>query len=100
MPGLTGLAQANGRNALTWDEKFKYDLRYVRKITLINDFRIILDTIVSVFKREGIGENGKSLSLDYGDYLLKNKRITRQTYIEKQKEAALILEGEKQNAKI
>ena|SRR5699024_7631296 len=53
-PGLTGLAQINGRNAITWEEKFDWDVKYVNKITFKGDFKIILQTIVSVFKREGI----------------------------------------------
>ena len=53
-PGLTGLAQVKGRNALTWSEKFKWDVEYVQKISFSNDIRIILLTIVTVFKRDGI----------------------------------------------
>lgn len=53
-PGLTGLAQVKGRNALTWPEKFKWDVEYVQKISFSNDIRIILLTIVTVFKRDGI----------------------------------------------
>ena len=53
-PGLTGLAQINGRNAITWEEKFKDDIEYINKITIVNDAKIILKTIGKVFKREGI----------------------------------------------
>lgn len=53
-PGLTGLAQANGRNALGWEEKFELDVDYVNNISFISDIRIILDTIKVVFKRDGI----------------------------------------------
>ena len=53
-PGLTGLAQVNGRNILTWEEKFKDDIEYINKITLVNDIKIILKTVGKVFKREGI----------------------------------------------
>lgn len=53
-PGLTGLAQVNGRNTLTWEEKFKDDIEYINKITLVNDIKIILKTVGKVFKREGI----------------------------------------------
>lgn len=63
-PGLTGLAQISGRNAITWEEKFKDDLEYVNNITFIQDAKIILKTITKVFKREGISRrkgrnNGK-----------------------------------------
>lgn len=54
LPGLTGLAQANGRNALTWEEKFAYDVKYVEKITLMNDVKIIFQTVKSVLVRENI----------------------------------------------
>lgn len=53
-PGLTGLAQVNGRNGLSWDEKFDWDVRYVDNISLKNDISIILETIRIVLKREGI----------------------------------------------
>lgn len=53
-PGLTGLAQVSGRNALTWDEKFKLDVEYIKNITFINDFSIIFNTVLTVFKQEDI----------------------------------------------
>jgi lipopolysaccharide/colanic/teichoic acid biosynthesis glycosyltransferase len=53
-PGLTGLAQAKGRNALTWEEKFDLDIEYVDHVSLIKDVKIIFLTIKSVFVREGI----------------------------------------------
>lgn len=53
-PGLTGLAQVNGRNALSWEDKFKLDVEYVNKITLFKDVKIIFQTAIKVFKREGI----------------------------------------------
>ena len=53
-PGLTGYAQVNGRNAISWDEKFKLDVEYSRNISLFGDVSIILKTALSVLKREGI----------------------------------------------
>lgn len=53
-PGLTGLAQINGRNSISWEDKFKYDLEYVHNITLINDIKIIIHTAVNVFMRKDI----------------------------------------------
>lgn len=53
-PGLTGYAQVHGRNALSWDERFKLDLQYVDHITFLMDLKIVFDTIKIVFKREGI----------------------------------------------
>lgn len=56
-PGLTGLAQVNGRNSITWEEKFKYDIEYVKNVTFINDCKIILKTIEKVLLREDINAN-------------------------------------------
>ena len=53
-PGLTGLAQVNGRNCITWEAKFKYDIEYVKNVTFINDCKIILKTIEKVLLREDI----------------------------------------------
>ena len=55
-PGLSGLAQVNGRNSLGWEERFKLDLQYVNHLSFSLDFKIILLTIKKVFKREGIGQ--------------------------------------------
>lgn len=54
-PGLTGYAQANGRNAISWEEKFDMDVRYVENISFRMDAAIIMKTILTVLKREGIG---------------------------------------------
>ncbi|CDC06862.1 uDP-galactose phosphate transferase [Clostridium sp. CAG:343] len=59
-PGLTGLAQVNGRNSISWEEKFKDDLKYVNKITFIGDTKIILKTVGKVFKREGISQENSA----------------------------------------
>ena len=53
-PGLTGLAQVNGRNAISWDEKFRYDVEYVDKVSLLLDIKIILKTALKVVKKDGI----------------------------------------------
>lgn len=53
-PGLTGLAQVNGRNAISWEEKFDLDVRYVDHVSFIGDWKIILLTVKKVFVREGI----------------------------------------------
>ena len=61
-PGLTGLAQVHGRNALSWEDKFEYDLRYVENVTFINDVKIFLDTVRVVLKRDGISaENAATM---------------------------------------
>ena len=59
-PGLTGLAQVNGRNLLSWKDKFNYDLEYVNSITLIGDIKIILKTVKNVLTHEGINGEGSS----------------------------------------
>ena len=59
-PGLTGLAQVNGRNSISWEKKFKDDLKYVNKITFIGDTKIILKTVGKVFKREGISQENSA----------------------------------------
>lgn len=59
-PGLTGYAQVNGRNAITWEDRFKLDVEYVDNVTFLNDWKIIFKTIKTVFKREGISEKGSA----------------------------------------
>ena len=53
-PGLTGLAQVSGRNALSWEEKFKLDLKYVKKVTFLTDFSILWNTFLKVIKRSDV----------------------------------------------
>lgn len=53
-PGITGLAQVNGRNAISWEKKFEYDVQYVDSITFIGDWKIMFQTVGKVLKREGI----------------------------------------------
>lgn len=90
--GLTGLAQVNGRNNISWEDKINYDLKYIDKITFINDFKIIMNTVLKVFKREGVSTEGMDTAEDFGDYLLRCKKITIEQYQMKQKEAELLLE--------
>lgn len=59
-PGLTGYAQVHGRNAISWEEKFNYDVEYVKHITFLGDWQIILQTIFVVLKREGISSAGSA----------------------------------------
>lgn len=56
-PGLTGYAQVNGRNAITWEDKFKLDVEYVQNITFLGDMKIIWKTVMSVIRREGISSD-------------------------------------------
>lgn len=56
-PGLTGYAQVNGRNLLNWEERFKLDVEYTKKINFLTDLKILFNTVKIVFKREGITDN-------------------------------------------
>ena len=56
-PGLSGLAQVNGRNFVKWDQRLAFDVEYVNKITFLGDMKIILKTVEKVFKRDDIAEN-------------------------------------------
>lgn len=67
-PGLTGLAQINGRNSITWEERFDFDLKYIDKITFLGDMKIILKTFVKVLKRKDIGERNKGVLIDFHQY--------------------------------
>lgn len=90
-PGLSGLAQIKGRNSISWEKKLAYDLNYIDKITFCVDMKIILETVISVFKQEGITAKGYATALDYGDWLIQMKKISNKLYEEKQKEALSIL---------
>lgn len=65
-PGLTGYAQVHGRNAITWTKKFELDVWYVDHISFLTDIRIVLDTVRTVFKREGIS-SATSATMEYFD---------------------------------
>ena len=90
-PGLTGLAQCSGRNNMTWEKKFEYDLRYIEHITLWNDIKIIFKTVGKVFARDGITEEGMATAMDLGDYLLQKGEVEQGVYDEKQIEANELL---------
>ena len=60
LPGLTGWAQVNGRNAISWEEKFKYDVEYVDRISFLFDLKILFMTVRSVLKKEGISQQGEA----------------------------------------
>lgn len=92
-PGLSGLAQVNGRNAIAWDDKLAYDLDYIEHITFAGDVAIFFKTITKAFmKQEGITEDGMATAADYGDYLLAVKRVSREEYDDLQAQARQLLE--------
>ena len=86
--GLTGLAQCNGRNGLSWDNKLQYDIDYIENgITFMGDVKIIFKTVEKVFKKEGITQDNMATAADYGDYLLDIGRVDKEEYDRKQQEA-------------
>ena len=92
-PGLSGLAQVNGRNAIAWDDKLAYDLDYIEHITFAGDVAIFFKTLAKAFvKQEGITEDGMATAADYGDYLLAMKRVTREKYDGLQAQAKKLLD--------
>ncbi len=90
-PGLTGLAQCSGRNAISWEKKIEYDLEYIKNITFWNDVKIIFMTVLKVLKREGISDEGMATAEDLGDYLLNVGRVNKEQYKAKQEEANAIV---------
>jgi UDP-galactose phosphate transferase len=90
-PGLTGLAQANGRNAISWEDKIALDLQYIENITFGGDVKIILQTLGKVFKRADINREGTDSDIDLGDWLLLKNEVTKEEYDMKQAEARELL---------
>ena len=91
-PGLTGLAQVNGRNNITWEQKFEYDLQYIDSgITFWGDVKIILKTVGKVLKRSDIVREGTVSDMDFGDWLMQNGAIGQEEYEAKQSEAKELL---------
>ena len=94
-PGLSGLAQVNGRNDIDWEDKLNWDLKYIRKITFLGDVKIVLQTVLKAFvKQEGITDGDMATAADYGDYLLGRGKVSKEEYDKKQEEARwLFLRG-------
>ena len=91
-PGLTGLAQVNGRNNITWEKKFEYDLAYIdRGITFAGDLAILFETVGKVLKRSDTVREGTVSDMDYGDWLMLEGKVDRALYDEKQEEAKELL---------
>ena len=91
MPGLTGLAQVSGRNAISWEDKLATDLRYIRRITFLGDVKIVLLTVKKVFCREDISAEGMDTAEDLGDYLLRTAQVSEEAYQELQAESKALL---------
>lgn len=75
-PGLSGYAQVNGRNAISWDEKFEMDLDYINRITFLGDVKIIVRTVFKVFKREDISPTDTVTMIGFIDYLKQKEKST------------------------
>lgn len=91
-PGLTGLAQVKGRNAITWEEKLDWDLKYIENVSFIGDAKVLFQTIAAVFKRAGITDGDNVTALDFGDALLKAGKISQAEYDAEQAQAKHLLE--------
>ena len=93
-PGLSGLAQVNGRNNISWEQKFEYDLQYVSKISIWKDIGLIFKTIGKMFKRSDITREGTESDVDFGDWLLQEGKVTKEEFVSNQLKAKTILDCE------
>lgn len=92
-PGLTGLAQVNGRNNITWEQKIEFDLEYIdSKITFVGDVKIVFKTVGKVLKRSDTVREGTASDLDFGDWLMVEGKVDQDEYDKKQEEAKELLE--------
>ena len=92
-PGLSGLAQIRGRNAISWEGKLSTDLEYISKITFLRDAMIVITTIYKSLKKEGITDGEMATALDYGDYLLQSHLISEEEYKKYQAHASELIKG-------
>lgn len=90
-PGLSGLAQVNGRNMISWEKKLSFDVEYISNITFKKDLSLILQTFKKVFQRADITREGTESDMDFGDYLLHNGKISLEEYDRMQDEARKLL---------
>lgn len=93
-PGLSGLAQVNGRNGISWEEKLEWDRKYIQNVSFAGDVKIIVDTVKKAFiKQEGITQEDMATAEDFGDWLLRTEKVAEVEYEAKQKQAKSILNG-------
>ena len=90
-PGLSGLAQVNGRNNITWEQKFEYDLEYIKNISFFGDVALVLNTVFKTLKRSDTVREGTVSDIDYGDWLLQKGAIGEDCYYKKQEIAKELL---------
>lgn len=86
-PGLTGYAQVNGRNNVTWEEKFDLDLQYLSKRSLLLDCKVLFQTILKVLSSDDVATEGMETAEDYGAYLLRIDALSLEEFEQKQSEA-------------
>lgn len=78
-PGLTGLAQINGRNLATWEDRFENDIKYVENISLKNDFIIVIKTVKKVIFKDGVAVRGTGKVMDFHKYRkLQNESLSKE----------------------
>ena len=93
-PGLSGLAQVNGRNNITWKDKFTLDVSYIQNINFWKDVAIVFNSFFKAFvKKDDIDREGFDTDEDYGDYLLRTGEISYKEYDQKILEAKELLDG-------
>ena len=92
--GLSGLAQVNGRNSISGENKLNYDLQYIKKITFLGDVKIIIQTVQKAFiKQEGITKEDMATAEDFGDYLLRTKQVEKYEYDRLQQKSRELLKN-------
>lgn len=97
--GLTGLAQVNGRNNVTWERKLQYDIEYVYGgISLLKDIKIVFQTVGKVFSRSDTVREGTASDIDLGDWLLIEGKVDKAEYDEKRERAKELIEVAKMRA--
>lgn len=100
-PGLSGLAQVNGRNGISWEEKLEWDRKYIQNVSFAGDVKIIFDTVKKAFiKQEGITQEDMATAEDFGDYLLRMGKVSSKEYMMNQNKAKMILNGDDGNERI
>lgn len=91
LPGLTGLAQVNGRNNISWEKKLDWDLQYLAHVSFRMDAAIVAKTVRKVLKKEDIAVDGMETAEDLGDYLLRKESLSKAEYDKKLEEAERML---------
>ncbi len=100
-PGLSGLAQVNGRNGISWEEKLEWDRKYIQNVSFAGDVKIIIDTVKKAFiKQEGITQDDMATAEDFGDYLLRMGKVSSKEYMMNQNKAKMIFNGDDESERI